>query len=566
MTSNLAIPLEEIPVRLRCSMCNNLAQDAYRLPCCEQSICGNCQSSLPTVCKICDHSPLNADECKVHSSLRTTVTIFLRTAEKKYGLLAKTKKDTASAPQTPVEKPTEAPAASKSPEASRAASIPAEPEKGSATQDKEEKVNGKAEERNGLAGSENGQDGAADAPEMQQAQGGNDVNNQNHGGGFWNNQQGMNQYMDQNGQYQGYNMNWNGGYDQSSGYNMQGGWGNGMQNMMDQSGNMNAFNGMQSFPDGSYGGMGNMGMGYSGYGQGNFGNSGMGIQGQGNWGNGWNMQNDMDGGANFNSSGMNAGFYPGAGGYNHQSYGNHQSQQNHMMPHQQFQSRGYNHNQYRNFSNQNMRGNYGGQQQQHFGGPGSSRGGGNVNRNFDSQVQQLTSNNDASDGHGANGTGQEQKHQAGAAASSGDQAGSSQSNTRGENSEKVMVDEASSEKTENKDSQTSMSSETHGATNAISSIDIRGNSVDRPNTESADPASTVAKDQYQNSVGQNPPGDVEHQQQHQQHQVPVPGVIGAPTGPRAMREKSERGRGRGRGGFYGGMGRGGYHQTQISGR
>ncbi|EPS38327.1 hypothetical protein H072_7912 [Dactylellina haptotyla CBS 200.50] len=552
MASNLAIPLEEIPVRLRCSMCNNLAQDAYRLPCCEQSICGSCQSNLPTVCKICDHTPLNADDCKIHSSLRTTVTIFLRTAEKKYGSLAKAKKESTPAPPTPVEKPADALAASKSPEAPREASAPAQPEPTAQAEATDEKDGSKVEEEKGPAGPETDQDGVKDGAQGQEDQEATNMNSQNQSGTFWNNQQGMNQFSDQNGQYQGYNMGWN-GYDQSSGYNMQGGWGNGVQNMMDQSGNMNSFNGMQSFPDGGYGGMGNMGMGYSGYGQGGFGNNGMGMQGQGNWGNGWNMQNGMDG-ANFNSAGMNAGFYPGAGGYNHQSYGNHQSQQNHMMPHQQFQSRGYHHNQYRNFSNQNMRGNYGGQQQQ-FGGPGP-RGG--SNRNFDPQMQQLASGNDSSNFHGINGTGQDQNS---AVSGGADQAASEFGNKgRGESSEKVLVDEVSAEKSENKDSQTSISSETNGATNAMSSIDIGSDSNDKPNPESNDASGNVAKDQNHNSIGHVVSGDVEQQQQ-----APVPGVIGAPTGPRAMRERGERGRGRGRGGFFGGMGRGGYHQTQISG-
>jgi hypothetical protein len=44
------------------------------------------RSSLPGVCPVCDHSPLNADDCKPNSALRTTVAVFLRTAEKKHAL------------------------------------------------------------------------------------------------------------------------------------------------------------------------------------------------------------------------------------------------------------------------------------------------------------------------------------------------------------------------------------------------------------------------------------------------------------------------------------------------
>jgi hypothetical protein len=44
------------------------------------------RSSLPGICTVCDHSPLNADDCKPNSALRTTVAVFLRTAEKKHAL------------------------------------------------------------------------------------------------------------------------------------------------------------------------------------------------------------------------------------------------------------------------------------------------------------------------------------------------------------------------------------------------------------------------------------------------------------------------------------------------
>ncbi|KAK6341200.1 hypothetical protein TWF696_008286 [Orbilia brochopaga] len=569
MTSTLAIPLEEIPVRLRCSMCNNLAQDAYRLPCCEQSICGNCQSKLPAVCQICDHTPLKAEDCKVHSSLRTTVTIFLRTAEKKYGSLSKTKKETTPAVQTPVEEPVVSESKAP-PEALREISIPPQPDQKDTPEVADDKADNKVEEQGESAAAEDGPNGTADkAAPTQPGQGGTDLNNHNQNGPFWNNTQGPNQYPDQSGQYQGYGMGWNNnGYDQSSGYNMQsGGWNNGMQNMMDPSVNMNSFNGMQSFPDG-YNGMGNMGMGYSGYGQGgSYGNTGMGMQGQGNWGNGWNTQNGMDG-ANFNSSGMNAGFYPGAGGYNHQSYGNHQSQQNHMMPHHQFQNRGYNHNQYRNYSNQNMRGNYGQQQQQQqFGGP--SRGGHNVNnsnRNFDSQMQQQTTGSDAANINGISGNSSGGQDQSTAPV---DQAAVPfNPKARGESSEKVLVDESSNDQADSKDPTSSMPSETNGAAHAISSIDIKDDSTaDGRQAEPAgldsnrksEPGSVANGSQHPASAAQLQSGNVEQQP------VTVPGVLGAPTGPRAMRERGERGRGRGRGGFFGGMGRGGYHQTQISG-
>lgn len=41
------------------------------------------QSKLPAECPVCEHSPLSAEDCKPNKSLRTTIKVFLRTAEKK---------------------------------------------------------------------------------------------------------------------------------------------------------------------------------------------------------------------------------------------------------------------------------------------------------------------------------------------------------------------------------------------------------------------------------------------------------------------------------------------------
>ena len=38
---------------------------------------------MATTCPVCEHSPLNADDCQPYKSIRTTVKVFLRTAEKK---------------------------------------------------------------------------------------------------------------------------------------------------------------------------------------------------------------------------------------------------------------------------------------------------------------------------------------------------------------------------------------------------------------------------------------------------------------------------------------------------
>ncbi|KFY92618.1 hypothetical protein V500_04115, partial [Pseudogymnoascus sp. VKM F-4518 (FW-2643)] len=93
---------DDIPIKLRCAICSKLAMNAFRLPCCEQAICEDCQSSLPSSCPVCEHKPVAAEDCKPHKSLRTTIKVFLRTEEKKrVALQAKAIKDTP--PITPVE-------------------------------------------------------------------------------------------------------------------------------------------------------------------------------------------------------------------------------------------------------------------------------------------------------------------------------------------------------------------------------------------------------------------------------------------------------------------------------
>ncbi|KLJ08793.1 hypothetical protein EMPG_15761 [Blastomyces silverae] len=90
---------EEIPFKLRCAICNKLAINAFRLPCCDQAICEICQASLPESCPVCAHTPLSADLCKPNKALRTTLKAFLRTEEKKR------EKDRPPAPQAPTAEP-----------------------------------------------------------------------------------------------------------------------------------------------------------------------------------------------------------------------------------------------------------------------------------------------------------------------------------------------------------------------------------------------------------------------------------------------------------------------------
>lgn len=60
------------------------------------------QSSLPPSCPVCEHAPLSAEDCNPNKSLRTTIRVFLRTAEKKREA-SRPKEPKASAPATPVE-------------------------------------------------------------------------------------------------------------------------------------------------------------------------------------------------------------------------------------------------------------------------------------------------------------------------------------------------------------------------------------------------------------------------------------------------------------------------------
>jgi hypothetical protein len=75
------------------------------------------QSTLPSSCPVCEHTPVSAEDCKPNKSLRTTIKVFLRTEEKKREALrlkeAKNSPPIASVDSvpTPIEVPTPAPTA-----------------------------------------------------------------------------------------------------------------------------------------------------------------------------------------------------------------------------------------------------------------------------------------------------------------------------------------------------------------------------------------------------------------------------------------------------------------------
>ncbi|KAI1378316.1 hypothetical protein F4677DRAFT_412851 [Hypoxylon crocopeplum] len=91
----------ELPTKLRCAVCSKLAVNAFRLPCCETAICDKCQSTLPTACPVCEHSPVSASDCTIYKSLRTTIRVFLKTEEKKRE--AARPKANGSTPTTPAQ-------------------------------------------------------------------------------------------------------------------------------------------------------------------------------------------------------------------------------------------------------------------------------------------------------------------------------------------------------------------------------------------------------------------------------------------------------------------------------
>ncbi|OQO11052.1 hypothetical protein B0A48_05307 [Cryoendolithus antarcticus] len=94
---------QEIPAKLRCGMCDTLAVNAVKLPCCETSICANCQAKLTEQCPICEHSPVSADACTPMRSLRMTIKAHLKTEMKRRAAAA-----AAAAPPPPKEPTPEA--------------------------------------------------------------------------------------------------------------------------------------------------------------------------------------------------------------------------------------------------------------------------------------------------------------------------------------------------------------------------------------------------------------------------------------------------------------------------
>ncbi|GAB7364308.1 hypothetical protein MBLNU230_g4853t1 [Neophaeotheca triangularis] len=111
-----SLSYDEIPTKLRCAGCNKFAVNAFRLPCCDQSICQTCQQNLHDSCPVCEHSPVTPDSCSINKSERKTGKAFVKTQAKKRENKA-LKEAAAQAPaaadvtsETPAARPSETPA------------------------------------------------------------------------------------------------------------------------------------------------------------------------------------------------------------------------------------------------------------------------------------------------------------------------------------------------------------------------------------------------------------------------------------------------------------------------
>lgn len=93
------------------------------------------QSTLPSSCPVCEHSPVSAEDCTPHKTHRTTIRVFLRTHEKKREE-AKLKESRISTPTTPVEAKStpQEPAPTQSPAAQTTSQPPSAPVAGEDSQ------------------------------------------------------------------------------------------------------------------------------------------------------------------------------------------------------------------------------------------------------------------------------------------------------------------------------------------------------------------------------------------------------------------------------------------------
>ncbi|KAI5271675.1 hypothetical protein E4T47_04974 [Aureobasidium subglaciale] len=335
----------DIPTKLRCATCSKLAVNAFKLQCCDSSICQDCQATLPEACPVCSHSPLDPDMCKPNKTLRMTIRAFIKNEEKKRAAAAEAAEAAAAA--AAVAEQEEASAQSE-PSAEQLSAESEGPTKASAEQAQDEGVTsadatddaiapeatdplGQVEETSeqlvndeATHPQQSGQTFDAEADTVAQSiEGGDPENHESEQKDLQESTEA--QQQGQSGQdvsQQNFqNMDWNAA--------------NGFNPMMNMANGFNPMMGMMGMP-----GMNPMSM-FGGFGAGGIGmqdmsgmNMGMGFGG--GFGGNWNAQQGM--GGNFG-----AGYYPNAGynqpqmhqgGYANQQFPSHNNYQNQNRSHQ----------------------------------------------------------------------------------------------------------------------------------------------------------------------------------------------------------------------------------------
>ncbi|KAI1609626.1 hypothetical protein EDD36DRAFT_478051 [Exophiala viscosa] len=78
-----SLDVEKAPDKLRCGACHKLNVNAYKTTCCDTYICESCfNESCDQSCPKCDHKPFTAETCKPNKSIRLTIKSYLKAAEK----------------------------------------------------------------------------------------------------------------------------------------------------------------------------------------------------------------------------------------------------------------------------------------------------------------------------------------------------------------------------------------------------------------------------------------------------------------------------------------------------
>ncbi|CAO2651487.1 Nn.00g040570.m01.CDS01 [Neocucurbitaria sp. VM-36] len=317
----LALPTSVFPKNFFCALCSQLAVDSWKLLCCNKVICSSCQVKLqfPTACPSCDHSPLEADSCTPNKALRNTMRVWLEKRKKKEEAKAAAQAATPPGDGTPAARDVQPvghvvdKSAESVDEVSKVEHVPFEP--GSVTADNA----GHVAERAGSASAQPNEETTPPQVDLER-RGSSALQHDDKSiepmatisptgenaatgapGGIMGNQSTMNGMQDQ----MGFGFPNQGGFSNGMGWNGMTQM-NGMSTNMMANGNWNGmspmdFNTMNGIPPSMYGNFGgNMGLGMNDMSAMNMMNYG------GGYGNGWN---DMGGGyGNFNGHNQMGGY------------------------------------------------------------------------------------------------------------------------------------------------------------------------------------------------------------------------------------------------------------------